>query len=144
MVRLFRGKVFNITSWIMVAIVSMWTIAFFFAHLLECVPIEANSGSNGLESTCVNEIPMYIGETWSDMITDGMHCLPYPSATANIAPVIILVMPIPIVRNCQSHRMPLTFPDLELANVHTSQDWPERCLPARSAVCTTRRFRTSH
>ncbi|KAK3178291.1 hypothetical protein OEA41_000424 [Lepraria neglecta] len=37
--RIFVGKVFSITVWTMIGIVIVWTISFFFANLLQCLPI---------------------------------------------------------------------------------------------------------
>ena len=37
--KLFRGQIFNVVTWTMLVLVSLWTVTFFFANLLECIPI---------------------------------------------------------------------------------------------------------
>lgn len=69
--------------WTMITIIVIWTIAFFFANMLQCYPISENwTGLGGSAGTCIDENMMYVGQAFSDAITD----------------LIILAMPIPCVR----------------------------------------------
>lgn len=43
--RIFVGRPFNILSWVMVAIVCSWSVAFFFATVFSCHPISAAWGT---------------------------------------------------------------------------------------------------
>ena len=80
--RIFRGALFLATVWTMITIIVIWTIGFFFANLLQCYPISENwTGLGGTATTCIDENMMYLGQAFSDAITD----------------VIILSIPIPCV-----------------------------------------------
>lgn len=80
--RIFRGALFLALVWTMTTIIVIWTVGFFFANMLQCYPISENwTGSGGTADTCINEDMIYIGQAFSDAITDLM----------------ILVMPIPCV-----------------------------------------------
>ncbi|KAI4146133.1 MAG: hypothetical protein LQ340_006034 [Diploschistes diacapsis] len=79
--RIFVGIVFNIASWTLITIVLLWSVGYFFANLFECKPIEANWVANGVSSTCVDELTMYISESWTDVFTD----------------VLILSLPLPMI-----------------------------------------------
>lgn len=66
----------------MIIIVVTWTVAFLFSNMLQCYPISVNwTGLGGDVDTCIDENMMYVGQAFSDAITD----------------LIILVMPIPCV-----------------------------------------------
>ena len=66
----------------MITIVVIWTVSFFFANMLQCYPISVNwTGLAGSADTCIDENMMYLGQAFSDVITDLM----------------ILTMPIPCV-----------------------------------------------
>ena len=66
----------------MITIIVVWTVAFFFANMLQCYPISENwTGLGGTADTCIDENMMYVGQAFSDAITD----------------LIILAMPIPCV-----------------------------------------------
>ncbi len=43
--RIFVGRIFNIASWAMIAIVSAWSLSFFLATICECNPRELNNAS---------------------------------------------------------------------------------------------------
>lgn len=74
----------------MITIIVIWTISFFFANMLQCYPISENwTGLGGTADTCIDENMMYVGQAFSDAITD----------------LIILVMPVP----CVSFRKSLLF-----------------------------------
>ena len=77
-----RGPLFLPIIWTMITITVIWTVTFFFANMLQCYPISENwTGLGGTTDTCINENMMYVGQAFSDAITD----------------LIILVMPIPCV-----------------------------------------------
>ena len=65
----------------MVGVVVTWTIAFFAANLLQCLPISESWSLNPAPGTCINSTMMYLGQGWSDIFTD----------------VVILSMPLPWV-----------------------------------------------
>ena len=80
--RIFRGALFLAIVWTMITIIVIWTVGFFFANMLQCYPISENwTGLGGTADTCIDENMMYIGQAFSDAITD----------------LIVLVMPIPCV-----------------------------------------------
>lgn len=81
--RIFRGRVFDLYSKLLIAIVSAWTIAFFFAILFECGTNHKYLWSTLLDllTHCYDDIKCLKGYAISDLITDGL----------------ILVTPIPIV-----------------------------------------------
>ena len=86
--RLFRGKVFDLYSKGMVAVVGAWITAFFFTTLLEC-------GTK-------------FGYLWSTLSNHLSHCIDsmtYQTAYATsdiITDILILATPIPIVRIWQT------------------------------------------
>lgn len=56
----------------MISLTVGWIIAFFFANLLQCIPLATNW--NGLGTTagaCIDTNQMYLGQAWSDVITDS-------------------------------------------------------------------------
>ncbi|KAM0802748.1 hypothetical protein BDR22DRAFT_970990 [Usnea florida] len=80
--RIFRGALFLTFVWSMITIIVIWTVGFFFANMLQCYPISVNwTGLGGNGDACIDENMMYLGQAFSDAITD----------------LIILVMPIPWV-----------------------------------------------
>lgn len=83
--RIFRGPVLNVVTWILIGLVASWVVAFFFANLLECVPIEdsfkAAPGQGG-DPNCIDAIPMYFAQVYSDVALDILILLvPIPSGT---------------------------------------------------------------
>lgn len=75
----------------MITVIVMWTVAFFFANMLQCYPISENwTGFGGTADTCIDENMMYLGQAFSDAITD----------------LIILVMPILRV-SFPTHSLPI-------------------------------------
>ena len=49
-----------------------WTIAFFFANLLQCIPLSVNwTGFGSTADNCINTNQMYLAQAWSDVFTDG-------------------------------------------------------------------------
>lgn len=58
----------------MTAIITLWTIAFFFANMFQCVPIWINWVGEGVTpDNCIHETEMYLGQAWSDVLTDGSY-----------------------------------------------------------------------
>lgn len=41
-IRIFLTRTFSIVSWVMINLTAIWTIAFFVANLLQCLPISDN------------------------------------------------------------------------------------------------------
>ncbi|CAG8956368.1 hypothetical protein HYFRA_00003750 [Hymenoscyphus fraxineus] len=82
--RIFRGKIFDYVTYTLIILVSVWTVAFFFANMFECVPISEswkNAPGLGGNPHCIDAIPMYLSQVYSDVILDAM----------------ILVVPIPLI-----------------------------------------------
>ncbi|PHH90572.1 hypothetical protein CDD83_3259 [Cordyceps sp. RAO-2017] len=82
--RIFRGRAFSIITWLLIAVAAGWTVAFFFANMLECVPVEEafkNAPGLGGNPRCINAVPMYLSQVYSDVIIDAL----------------ILAVPIPLV-----------------------------------------------
>ena len=71
--RIFRGNVFDLITWALIALVTGWMIAFFFANLLECVPIDhswMSAPGQGLDPHCIDALPMYFAGVYSDVVLD--------------------------------------------------------------------------
>jgi hypothetical protein len=86
--RVFRGTFFHIATCTLIALVSAWVIAFFFANLFECIPISeafVNAPGMGGNPKCIDAIPMYLAQVYSDVIFD----------------LLILIIPIPLVWKLQ-------------------------------------------
>ncbi|MCJ1420086.1 hypothetical protein MMC32_006443 [Xylographa parallela] len=82
--RIFRGSLFTVVVWTMIVITIIWTVAFFFANLLQCIPIWINWTGEGVTAeNCIDETTMYLAQAWSDVFTD----------------VAILSIPLPLVWN---------------------------------------------
>ncbi|KAF2969065.1 hypothetical protein GQX73_g4493 [Xylaria multiplex] len=85
--RIFRGKAFSIASLILLVLISGWGISFFFATLLECIPIpqvwKTLYGTPEHDKYCYQYVSMFKATAISNMIVD----------------VAILSVPIPIVWN---------------------------------------------
>ena len=57
----------------MIGLIAIWTIAFFLANLLQCLPISENWVSlSPAPGTCIDALMMYQAEAWSDVFTDVM------------------------------------------------------------------------
>lgn len=78
--RVFRGNTFNAAVWTMISIIGVWSVAFFFANLLQCYPISTNwEASGGQVTSCINTNMMYLAQAWTDVLTDLMILsLPIP------------------------------------------------------------------
>ena len=81
--RIFRGKTFDIASWVLIGVVAAWAITFFIAILAACgTSIAANFQTLGaLKGECVNTFDILIALAVSDVAVD----------------LAILIMPIPLV-----------------------------------------------
>ncbi|KAJ4296368.1 hypothetical protein N0V90_006413 [Kalmusia sp. IMI 367209] len=82
--RIFRGTVFKVANWTLIALVIIWMIGFFFANMFECVPIReafVNAPGMGGNPKCIKALPMYLAQVYSDAILD----------------ILILVLPMPLV-----------------------------------------------
>lgn len=80
--RIFRGEIIIKAIWTMISVVIVWTVAFFFANMLQCIPLSLNwTGLGGNNFQCIDENMMYLGQAFSDVITD----------------VMILSMPLPCI-----------------------------------------------
>lgn len=56
----------------MITVTAAWTVAFFFANLLQCLPLSVNwSGVGYMPGACINTSQMYIAQAYSDIWTDG-------------------------------------------------------------------------
>jgi len=86
--RIFRGKYFNIITWILIGLMTGWTAAFLFANMFECVPISEsfkNAPGLGTNPKCIHTVPMYMAQVYTDVIMD----------------VLILIVPLPLVWKLQ-------------------------------------------
>lgn len=81
--RIFRGRAFDITSWVLIGVVAAWAVTFFIAILAACgTSIQANFQTLGaLKGECVNTFDILIALAVSDVAVD----------------LAILVMPVPLV-----------------------------------------------
>ena len=56
----------------MMVLVNIWTIAFFFSNLLQCIPISVNwTGWGAAFDSCINTNAVFLAQAWSDEVTDG-------------------------------------------------------------------------
>lgn len=87
LVRLFSvsGRLFMSLIWTMIVLIAMWTIAFFFANFFQCVPLYINWVGEGVtDQNCIDETSLYIGQAYSDIISDGnIPCVIKQSGDAN-------------------------------------------------------------
>ena len=67
--RIFRGPVFDICTKVMIGIVIAWTISFFFAFLLQCVPV-TTSTLPGPGEHCINLSPVTYALGVTGVLTD--------------------------------------------------------------------------
>ena len=57
----------------MIGLIIIWTIAFFLAYLLQCLPISESWNSlHPAPGHCIDGSMMYQAEAWSDIFTDLM------------------------------------------------------------------------
>lgn len=81
--RIFRGRAFDIASWVLIGVIGAWAIAFFVAILAACgTSIAANFQTLGaLKRECVDTFDILIALAVTDVAVD----------------LAILIMPIPLV-----------------------------------------------
>lgn len=81
--RIFRGRAFDIASWVLISVVGAWAVTFFVAILAACgTSIAANFQTLGaLKAECVDTFDILIALAVFDVAVD----------------LAILVMPIPLV-----------------------------------------------
>lgn len=81
--RIFRGRAFDIASWILIGVVGAWAVTFFIAILAACgTSVAANFQTLGaLKRECVDTFDILIALAVSDVVVD----------------LAILIMPIPLV-----------------------------------------------
>ncbi|KAL9071978.1 MAG: hypothetical protein Q9161_003910 [Pseudevernia consocians] len=80
--RIFKGTFVKPTVWTMIAVVLVWTVAFFFANLFQCWPLWIVwTGFGSTVQNCINTNIMYLAQAWSDVLSD----------------VVILTLPLPCI-----------------------------------------------
>ncbi|CAL8576045.1 hypothetical protein XPA_001936 [Xanthoria parietina] len=80
--RIFQSPWLHRAVWFMVGIDFLWTVGFFFSHVLQCYPISVNWTNLGnIEGKCLDTNLMYMFMGWSDVATN----------------VVILALPIPCI-----------------------------------------------
>ena len=98
--RIFKGTFVKPSVYTMIAVVLVWTIAFFFANLFQCWPLWINWFEFGATfENCINTNVMYLAQAWSDVLTDCKKCLVSKFQLSNHRTVIILTLPLPCVGN---------------------------------------------
>ncbi|TGJ78459.1 hypothetical protein E0Z10_g10304 [Xylaria hypoxylon] len=90
--RIFRGKLFSIVSVALLVIISGWGVSFFFAILLECIPIsqawKSLYGTPEHGKYCYQYVPMFKATAISNMIVDiGILSVPIPIVWGLKAPL---------------------------------------------------------
>ena len=78
--RIFRGSRFSVLTGILLIAIAAWGIAFFFAGLFICIPVDA-FWTQAPGSRCFDPIPLFYTGAISDTIMD----------------VVILAIPVPLV-----------------------------------------------
>lgn len=79
--RLSDARWFQISIWSTIALTSLYSIAFSFALIFACNPIEKTWNVTVTEGQCANKGALYLGQTAFNMLTD----------------LTTLVLPIPVV-----------------------------------------------
>ena len=69
--RFLIGRNLEICLWTMISVTIAWTIAFFFANLLQCLPLSVNWKLGYTPGACINEDQLYLAQGYSDIWTDG-------------------------------------------------------------------------
>lgn len=86
--RIFRGRAFDIASWVLIGVVGAWAVTFVIAILAACgTSIAANFQTLGaLKEECVDTFDILIALAVSDVVVD----------------LAVLFMPIPLVSSLNS------------------------------------------
>lgn len=80
--RIFRGRVFNILNWILIALVVLWTLGFFLVQVFDCRNhFSTNWGTLSQLQKCLSSFNQLLAYSISDVIID----------------VFILALPVPLV-----------------------------------------------
>lgn len=80
--RIFRGRVFDILNWILIALVVLWTLGFFLVQIFDCrTHFSTNWGPLSELEKCLSSFNQLLAYSISDVIID----------------VFILVLPVPLV-----------------------------------------------
>lgn len=80
--RIFRGRVFDVMNWILIALVVLWTLGFFLVQVFDCrTHFSTNWGTLRQLQKCLNTFNQLLAYTISDVIMD----------------VFILALPVPLV-----------------------------------------------
>ena len=131
--RIFKGTFVKPSVYTMIAVVLVWTIAFFFANLFQCWPLWINWFDFGATfENCINTNVMYLAQAWSDVLTDCKKCLVSLNFSYLIRTVIILTLPLPCVGNLSLSRQDLLIwnPDLGDAVACKAQGCCKRNVPS--------------
>ena len=127
----------------MSAVVLVWTVAFFFANLFQCLPLWISWTAFGSTSkNCINTNAMYLAQAWSDVLTDCKDSLASRLQSSNYETVIILTLPLPCVGppSLSTLASPDSVTDLGNAIACQAQDCCEWHVPSRRIVsCETSR-----
>ena len=80
--RIFRGRVFDIINWTLIALVVLWTLGFFLVQVFDCrTHFSTNWGTLRQLQKCLDTFSQFLAYTVSDVIID----------------VFILALPVPLV-----------------------------------------------
>lgn len=82
--RIFRGRGFGIFNWVLIGVVTAWTITFFIAYFAACGIAARLETIGDLKTECVNVFALVVAMTASDVAVD----------------LVILILPVPFVRGC--------------------------------------------
>jgi len=87
----------------------VWTVAFLFANMFECVPISEswkNAPGLGTNPHCIHAVSMYMAQVYTDVIMD----------------VLILIVPMPLSKvQAQCRALVLINCSLETATSHKTE-----------------------
>ena len=78
--RIFRGTAFSIVNWTTLGLVVAWMIAFFFAILFSCTPIDKSLNNDpGSDVKCIDNITLFYAGSGSDIAVDFIILfIPWP------------------------------------------------------------------
>lgn len=86
--RIFQGKIFDIASWTLIILVSIWTIAFFFTNLFVCLPVvpwNVPGATVFAGGECMQATEMFLAQSYADFSLD----------------FLILILPLPLIAKLQ-------------------------------------------
>lgn len=82
--RIFVGTRFQVTCWVVMAVVVGWSIGAIFATIFQCVPVEG-SWDKSIKAYCIDKGAFWIAYAVANILTD----------------VMVLSLPIPVVLRLQ-------------------------------------------